>query len=63
MSYKNYTSLDLFLVSDIWFKHFYFDSEYDSAGELEWNNEMTLYQRDKRKKDQSLKIRPLITMK
>jgi len=44
MSYKMIPHQIFFQVSDTCFKHFQFDSEYDSAGELEGNNEMPLYQ-------------------
>lgn len=49
MSYKKRHLIRFFQVSNIQFKHFQFDSEYDSAGELEGNNERSLYQWEKGK--------------
>lgn len=49
MSYKKRHLIRFFQVSDIPFKHFQFDPECDLAGELEGNNERSLYQWDKGK--------------
>lgn len=57
----SYKKLYFFQVSDAWFKHFQFDSEYDSAGELE--GIMKCHYTNEKGKKGSIKIAPLITMK